>query len=678
MCGIAHMERSNANLPVYLSHTRKDSWMTNQPRKVLIIEDNPIDGEMYSQSLGDAWGADLSIALESTGRSGLLKQHSFNADCVVLDFNLPDMNGLEVLNALKDGAGLCTVPVVMLTGVRDERIAVEAMKRGVMDYVPKGPHAAEALAYAVESAVEKFRLLREVQRRGEALETSERRYRGLIEAIPQIVWTATPEGSLDFFNSRWGEFLGPATDWKPVVHDDDRERFLEAWQQGIASEFLFEIEHRLRDFSTGHYRWHLSRAVPIRCENGQVLKWFGTSTDIEEQKRAEISLLAKQKLESVGLLAGGIAHDFNNILTGILGGASIAVESLPPSHELQPVLDNILKSSERAAHLTRQMLAYAGKGRFLIEPLDVVVLLRSTFELVKASIPKNIELVLQAADKLPMIEADSGQIQQIAMNLVLNAAESISPDVQGTVWVRASAREFDRSAINSMAWTSGEVTPGRYVIIEVEDTGCGMDAETRGRIFDPFFTTKFTGRGLGLSAVQGILRSHKGAIQIESEPGKGSLFRVFLPATHLVPAAKLSEGRDRIPGKSETVLVVDDEEIVRQTARVSLERSGYRVVLAKGGAEAVQLFAEQPPPVSLILLDMSMPEMNGKQVMQHIRRLGVEVPILICSGYSESEVYREFMGLDIAGILQKPFTAKQLASKISAVLRPTVTGLQNR
>jgi two-component system cell cycle sensor histidine kinase/response regulator CckA len=644
--------------------------MTRQPRKVLIIEDNPIDREMYSQCLSDAWGADLSVALESTGSSGIRRQQSFKADCIVLDYNLPDMNGLEVLDALKDGVGFSTLPVVMLTGVRDERVAVEAMKRGVMDYVPKGPHAAESLAYAVENAVEKYRLQREVQLRGEALETSESRYRGLIEAIPQIVWTATPDGTLDFFNSRWAEFLGPGNDWKPLVHDDDRERFLQAWAHGISSASSFEVEHRLREFSTGSYRWHLSRAVPIRGEAGQVVKWFGTSTDIEEQKRAEISLLAKQKLESVGLLAGGIAHDFNNILTGILGGASIAIESLPASHELQPVLDNILKSSERAAHLTRQMLAYAGKGRFLIESLDVVALLRSTFELIKASIPKNTEVVLEAADNLPMIEADSGQIQQIAMNLILNAAEAITADASGTVWVRASARDFDRSAIDKLPSLSGEIGAGTYVVIEVEDTGCGMDAETKNKIFDPFFTTKFTGRGLGLSAVQGILRSHKGAIQIESEPGRGSTFRVFLPATQTAAASKPSDLRERVAGASETVLVVDDEEIVRQTARLSLERNGYKVLLAKGGAEAVQLFATSSFLVSLILLDMSMPEMNGKQVMQQIRRLGVEVPVLICSGYSESEVFKEFAGLDIAGVLQKPFTAGQLASRIESVLRP--------
>jgi CheY-like chemotaxis protein len=268
---------------------------------------------------------------------------------------------------------------------------------------------------------------------------------------------------------------------------------------------------------------------------------------------------------------------------------------------------------------------------------------------------------------LPLIEGDSGQLQQIAMNLVLNAAEAIDPEAGGTVLVRTEARTLDAHAIRAITSLSGDLSPGAFVVLEVKDTGCGMDAAVKAKIFDPFFTTKFTGRGLGLSAVQGILRSHKGAVQIESEPGKGSTFRVFIPSSHAVghPAAPLTRVRAQGAG---TILVVDDEEIVRDTAKSILERSGYRVLLATGGEQALSLFLSGRPEIALVLLDLSMPGMDGRQVMRQIRTYGIDVPIAICSGYSETEVYTEFAGLDIAGIVQKPFAARQLTARVDAIL----------
>lgn len=224
----------------------------------------------------------------------------------------------------------------------------------------------------------------ELESQQREIRASELRYRGLIEAIPQIVWTATLQGTLDFANSKWFEYLGLDLDtfnqagWPVLLHPDDEDRSLEAWANGLKSESAFQIEHRLRNISSGGFRWYLSRAVPISIEGGEVVKWFGTSTDIEDQKSAEMAVFNKQKLESLGLLAGGIAHDFNNLLVGILGGASLAADALPVSHSVQEHLGDIIHASERAAHLTRQMLAYAGKGRLFIEQVDISELVRST------------------------------------------------------------------------------------------------------------------------------------------------------------------------------------------------------------------------------------------------------------------------------------------------------------
>jgi nitrogen-specific signal transduction histidine kinase/CheY-like chemotaxis protein len=395
------------------------------------------------------------------------------------------------------------------------------------------------------------------------------------------------------------------------------------------------------------------------------VRWFGTSTDIEDRKKAELAVLTKQKLESLGLLAGGIAHDFNNLLVGILGGASFAVDSIAEDDPLQPVLGVIVTAAERAAHLTRQMLAYAGKGRFLIESIDVAELVRSTCSLIRGSIPKHVRITVETGHGQPTIEADSSQMQQIVMNLILNAAEAIDDARTGAVVVRTRAMDLDAAAIARAEIVSGSLTPGPYLVLEVRDNGSGMDHDTQTKIFDPFFTTKFTGRGLGLSAVQGILRTHNGALELVSRLGEGSTFRVFLPASgkaafHApLPVERANQGAG-------TVLVVDDEEIVLRTSKTSLERAGFEVVLAESGERAISILRDkETPAVHLIVLDLSMPNMNGKDTMEQIRRLEIAVPVLICSGYSEAEVCREFAGLDVAGFIQKPFTARELTARVT-------------
>ncbi len=536
--------------------------------------------------------------------------------------------------------------------------------------------SAEALNAQLQAEIVRRKQV-ELEREKQALEieASEKRYRGLIEAIPQVVWTATPEGTLDFANAKWSECFDidldafNLTGWASLLHPDDEQRTLEAWTNGLESGSAFELEHRLRKRSATTFRWYLSRAVPILNPDGQIVKWFGTSTDVEEQKRAELALFNKQKLESLGVLAGGIAHDFNNLLTGVLGGASLVAESLSPSHFLRPIVSNMIRSSERAAHLTRQMLAYAGKGSFLIERIDINELVRSTCQLIKGSIPNHVHLSFELRQDLPPVELDSGQMQQIAMNLVLNAAESISDSKNGLVIVKTTLVELTAAAISNMELFTGKLAAGPYIVLEVQDNGSGMNQTTRAKILDPFFTTKFTGRGLGLSAVEGILRTQKGALEVRTEVGIGSTFCVYLPAATGKRHHPSAPAEPAKPVGISRVLVVDDEEIVRRTSKEVLERAGFVVREAGGGEEAIQILQAQETAISLVLLDLSMPGMSGKQVMQQIRSMGIRTPILICSGYSEDEVLGEFSGLDIAGVVANPFTARQLASRVSTVLR---------
>ena len=528
-----------------------------------------------------------------------------------------------------------------------------------------------------EEIVQRKRVESELQEQQRELSASEDRYRGLIAAIPQIVWTATPAGQLDFGNAKCFEYFGNdltafnSEGWHGVAHPDDRRHSDELWRNGLQSGAPFEIEHRLKHLLSGDFRWHFSRAAPIFSESGAVVRWFGTSTDVEDQKHAQLASFNQQKLESLGLLAGGVAHDFNNLLCSILGNSSLAAGSLPKTDPVQESLANIVTASERAAHLTRQMLAYAGKGRYLIEQVNIPDIVTSTCALIKASIPKSVELILETSAGIPPVAADSGQMQQVIMNLVLNAAEAIDDASTGVVVVKTEMREMSVDSLERQGLATLKLRPGSYVVVQVRDNGRGMDAATKAKVFDPFFTTKFTGRGLGLAAVAGIARSQGGAVAVDSVLGEGTTFAVYLPVSPRVLGPVRAHQAALEKTGTATVLVVDDDTMVRRVTQLSLEDAGFHVILASGGEEALQtLLSDDEAQISLVVLDLRMPGMSGKQVMEQMKVLGINIPVLLSSGYNEREVRDEFLGIDFAGFIQKPFTPRQLGNCVIKLLYP--------
>lgn len=390
---------------------------------------------------------------------------------------------------------------------------------------------------------------------------------------------------------------------------------------------------------------------PIHNAAGEIVGASQVVRDMTEARDLEQQLRQKQKMESLGVLAGGIAHDFNNLLTGIMGNATLAMrESSGPTAER---LMEVLNASERAASLVRQMLAYAGKGRFVPEPLNLSAQVNAILPLVRASLSRLITLDLRLAENLPFIEADSSQLQQVIMNLAINGGEAIG-ESPGTLTVATFARESDRE---------------RQVVLQVSDTGAGMDDQVKTRIFDPFFTTKFTGRGLGLAAVLGIIRGHKGSISVDSERGKGSTFTVVFPAT-----ARQREKPGRPEAEPEvrgygTILVVDDEELVRNMARYTLQQLGYTVAVAEDGQAAVDRFTQAPDSFDAVLLDLTMPAMNGEEVLRRLRAIRADIPIVLSSGYTEAEAMGRFESQDLCAFLQKPYTATALARKIKAAVK---------
>jgi PAS domain S-box-containing protein len=510
------------------------------------------------------------------------------------------------------------------------------------------------------------------------LRESEERFRDMADAAPVFIWLSGPDKLCTYVNRPWLEFTGRTLEqelgagWAHSIHSEDAPGAVDLYNHSFDARRPFAMEYRLRR-RDGSYRWVLTNGVPRFDRDGSFVGYIGSAIDVEDRRQNEEKLRQSAKLESLGVLAGGIAHDFNNILVGILANAALLEDYIPEDSPARELVSGLSKAGERAAQLTRQMLAYSGRGRFVIEKVNLSDQVRQILGLVHASIPKNVRVRLDLNGELPEVLADSSQLQQLVMNLLINAAEAIAPK-PGIVSVSTGVVRLDEGFLRSN--TAGEhADPGEFVVLSVSDNGVGMDFSTRARMFDPFFTTKFTGRGLGLAAVQGIVRGHKGAIQVDSALAEGTTFRVFLPV------ASRPEPMDAAPGAApalpaarggrETILVADDEEMVRKTAFAVLEKLGYRVLLSEDGSQALECFARHPGEIQLILLDMTMPVMNGEEVLTRLRSGGHRVKVIASSGYSEAEALGRF-GSGIDGFLQKPYTANQIARAVRAALGVSV------
>ncbi len=405
---------------------------------------------------------------------------------------------------------------------------------------------------------------------------------------------------------------------------------------------------------------------------GRVWSFFDVTADrVAERERHQLErqMLQAQKMESLGILAGGIAHDFNNLLVGILGNADLALSGVPEDSPLHGPLSDILESSRRAAELTNQMLAYSGRSRFVLAPIDLPRLAGETRQLLQAVISKNARVELDLGP-VPLVEGDTAQIRQVIMNLITNASDALKGEA-GTI--RVVTREVDVGRDVLGGYQLGDtIEPGRYVCLEVSDTGTGMDEEIAGRIFDPFFTTKFTGRGLGLSAVLGIVRAHKGAIRVDSDPGRGTTIRFLLPpaqalADEVGPEATDALGAESLHGSGK-VLVADDEPPVLRVLVRTLERAGFEVVAAANGREALERWSEHGGDFVAVILDMTMPEQGGRETLAALREAGAAVPIILSSGYSADEASAQLEGERPDAFLQKPFASSDLI----ATLRRTI------
>jgi len=523
----------------------------------------------------------------------------------------------------------------------------------------------------------------ERRRAEEALLASERKYRGLFNSSIDAIVLFDMEGQLIDANPAFSNMLGLDLEelTRQTSHDltaqhwhDFEERILS--EQVIHQGYSREYEKELMAHD-GSLLPVSVRSWLVEDEAGEPAGVWCLMRDLSERKEAERQrqeleqqMLKAQKLESLGILAGGIAHDFNNLLMGILGNVGLARLDLSPESPAANRLEDIENAGQRAADLCRQMLAYSGRGRFVVEPIDLSQVVSEMLHLLEATISKKATFDLHLGADLPLIEADPAQIGQVVMNLITNASDALG-EGEGTIVVTTGLMDCDPAYLRT-TYLPENLAEGRYVFFEVHDTGCGMSAETQARMFDPFFTTKFTGQGLGLAATLGIVRGHRGALRVTSKLGEGTRFRVLFPSPKALAAKPRELPAEKSPvslrGEG-TVLVVDDESMVLTVAERVLQRAGYRVLTASDGDEGVDVFREHADEVSVVLLDMTMRRLDGDEAFRRMRRIRPEVRVILTSGYTEREATRRFADLGLAGFIQKPYPPSALLERIRQAQR---------
>ncbi|MCA9979455.1 MAG: PAS domain S-box protein [Anaerolineales bacterium] len=514
-----------------------------------------------------------------------------------------------------------------------------------------------------------------------ALQKSETLYRTLVETMYEAVAIQDKQYHYTYVNDQMCELLGLPREQIIGQRPQDVLNFAPTQQRELAHQLQlrqqgeggrYELTFVRQD---GVEKTVIVAARPL-FEDGQRSGTIIISNDITDRVRTEKALRQTQKLESLGLLAGGVAHDFNNLLVAILGQSSLALHKLENDQPIQPQLEKVRLAAERAADLTKQLLAYSGQGHFQVQLLNLNQIIRENLHLFRVAIPRHVALIEDLAEPLPFIEADAGQIQQIIMNLIINGAEACpapSESVhQPTGWVQVQTRKtlLHEEGERFNPFTMTHLPAGEYVCLQVSDNGAGMSAQTLNKIFDPFFTTKPTGRGLGLAAVLGIVRGHKGGLSVSSTAGEGTQFEVLLPVptqTDLPTAVVENNTNAPLP---QTVLIIDDEPDVREAAADILQTAGVRVLLAHSGQDGLALYAQHSATIELVLLDLTMPGLSGEETLNALRKLNPELQIVLSSGYNQVKLSEHLLHQRHTAFLAKPYSASTLLKTLYTL--PTV------
>ncbi len=635
------------------------------PLKVIVVEDSMDDHELLVRELERGGYAPQTVRVDTPeALREVLAEPGW--EIVISDYIMPRFSGLAALELLRQSGR--DLPFIVISGTVGEDVAVETMRAGAHDYLMK--ENLTRLVPAVRRELREVTERREHRQADEALKESERRFRTLSEASPQGVFLHDNAGKCLYINSCGSEITGYSsaevvgTDWFHILHPDDVERAAAEWEAFRQNEHkIFESDLRLLH-ANGTTRWVQVRVGKVRDEQGVATDYVGSLVDITQHLMFQERLLQAQKQESLGRLAGGIAHDFNNILTAILGYAELASDLVPPEHAAQERIRNIQKAAGRAADLIRQLLAFASKQMITPRVITLNSVLEETGSLLLRLIGSHIKLEILPGSDVGAIRADPGQMQQILINLGVNARDAMPEGGKLTIATRSVHLEAGLTQDNR------EVLPGNYVLLEVTDTGIGMNKEILQHIFEPFFTTKEIGKGtgLGLATCHGIVRQNGGHIWVESEVGKGTSFRITLPQVNEIPTKEKEPETLSYLGGKETILLVEDDALLRELTAEALRAEGYAVIEAASGKEALVIATAFTEPIHLLVTDVVMPLMSGKELAQKMLKVQPDLRILFISGYAENAVMTQ--GILESGVLflPKPFSVAGLAHKVRAVL----------
>ena len=630
------------------------------PFRILLIDDSSDDRVLIRRALTQEFAV-LEVA--EVGDAAALER-ALNAqpfDLVITDYNLGFTDGFTLLGALKARWPDC--PVILCTGTLSEEIAVAALREGLDDYVLKDQHRFLRMPAAARSAVEHAR-----QRA--AARAAEVRYQALFEDAPVGLVQSRPDGRMLAANPAAARIWG-YPDVASFLRINSRELYTNPEDRGRLVAILestdtvhnVEIHGRRGD---GTLAWVNASVRAVRDAGGRVSHYEWSVQDITERKQLEAQLRQAQKMEAIGQLAGGVAHDFNNLLTVIGGRSSLLLQKLRPDDPACRDIELIEKTTQRAAGLTRQLLAFSRKQMLEPKPLDLNALVAGVAPMLNRLIGEHIEIVTVPGGGLGHVMADPGQVEQIVMNLVVNARDAI-PD-GGMVKIETASRAVQEAVLHAQ----GHVPPGLYVTLSVQDTGCGMNSLTLARIFEPFFTTKEPGKGtgLGLSTVHGIVHQSDGYIGVDSAVGRGTTFTIYLPQiTEPVTATETPTVSPREPMRgTETVLLVEDDEEVRRLASEILKTRGYAVLETGDPLEALSIGERRNGAIDLLLTDMVMPAMPGSELAQRLATTYPGLRVLYMSGYTDEMIAPAAANAPARLLLRKPFTPDDLARKVREVL----------
>ena len=648
--------------------------------KILVVDDEPRICESLKYLLSSQENYEIFTANSGQAALELFSQYEF--DVVLLDIVMPDISGhqlMDHINSLHQD-----IHVIVITGNASLDSAVSALRKGAYDYIRK-PFEYDELLITVQNAVNQKKLKSEKKIINGKLELSEERYKYLIQNSPDIIYTLDDQGNFTYVSDAVIKMLGYNCSQLVGKHYTEI-----VWKENQKKAKWVFNERRTGDRACSGTELKLVKKTPgkgdcadpdqvvvefkatgmyAKLNNADEKKFLGTHgviRDISMRKLLEEKLQQIKQMEALGTLGGGIAHDFNNLLMGILGNVSLALLSVDPNDPCYEKLQNIEKAVQSGTDLTKQLLGFTRGGKYEVKPINLNVLAKKCLEMF-GRVKKGIKIFTEFQKNIWSVEADSGQLEQVLLNLYVNASQAITDS--GNICIKTENIFLYKNAAKNY-----QLKPGKYVKIMVRDTGIGMDDNTRQRIFEPFFTMKQKGRGtgLGLASAYGIINNHNGIITVSSQKGKGTTFNIFLPASEKEIIMQRELSSEILLG-NETVFIIDDEDMILDIGRQMLEKLGYKVIVASDGEHALQIYNERKDEIDIVILDMIMPDMSGKETYEKLKEMNPDIKVLLSSGYSVDGQAGKILDQGCSGFIQKPFDINKLSIKIRDILDDIIT-----